>query len=86
MAILVRIFFGGLGFALGFYLVAKTEWWLNTFGRIQWAEQHLGTSGGTRLMYKLIGLLIIFFAFIYITGFGQSFALWALSPLMKHMK
>ncbi|MFH1201063.1 MAG: hypothetical protein V1484_01900 [bacterium] len=86
MNIIARIIFGGLGAALGFYLVARTEWWLNTFGRIQWAEQHLGTSGGSRLMYKLIGLLVIFLSFVYITGFGQSLALWALSPLTKHMK
>jgi hypothetical protein len=85
MGIIGRIFIGGIGIALGFYLVAKTEWWVNTFGRIQWAERHLGSSGGSRLMYKLIGMIFIFCAFVYITGMWGSFVNWILGPLTKHM-
>lgn len=50
--------------AVGFLLVWKTEWLVNNFGRINFAEQHLGTSGGSRLMYKTIGIIIIFVGFM----------------------
>lgn len=55
--------------ALGIVLVIKTEWFYENFGAIDWAEQHMGTSGGSRLMYKLIGIAIIFLAVFGVTGF-----------------
>ncbi len=54
--------------ALGFFLVAKTEWFVQNFGTSEWAESKLGTSGGTRIMYKFIGLLFIFLALMGATG------------------
>lgn len=45
--------------AVGFLIVWKSEWMLRAFGRVGWAEAHLGTEGGSRLFYKLIGILII---------------------------
>jgi hypothetical protein len=83
MGLIIRIIIGGLGTALGIILVSKTEWWVNNFGRIAWAERHLSSSGGSRLMYKMIGLLIIFLSFIYVTGFWISFMKWLLGPLLK---
>jgi hypothetical protein len=38
------------------------------FGSIAWAEEHLGSSGGSRLMYKLVGIVFIFIGFLLITG------------------
>jgi hypothetical protein len=58
-----------LAIAVGCVFVIKTDWFLNNFGRIGWAEQHLGTEGGSRLMYKLIGLAIIIIALMAVTGF-----------------
>lgn len=54
--------------ALGVVLIIKTEWFVQNFGASDWAEQHLGTSGGTRLMYKLIGLAMIFLSLMGMTG------------------
>ncbi len=54
--------------AIGVILIAKTEWFLSNFGSIAWAEQHLGTEGGSRLMYKLIGLAAIILALMGVTG------------------
>ncbi len=60
---------------VGILLVLKTEWFVQNFGSNAWAEEHLGTSGGTRLMYKLIGIAFIFFGFLAITNLHQSFLL-----------
>ena len=57
-----------LGVVLGAFMVIKTEWLVSSFGRSAWAEQHLGTSGGTRLMYKLIGIAFIFISMLGLTG------------------
>lgn len=53
---------------LGFLIVWKSDWIMNNFGRIPWAEKHLGMDGGTRLLWKLIGLLVIIGSFLYMTG------------------
>lgn len=66
-------FFIGLGFLIiGFFLVAKSEWFLINFGRIDWAERHLSTEGGSRLFYKFLGIIIILFGFTLIFGMWQG--------------
>lgn len=67
------IFFGILAVAAGIGLVIKTQWFLENFGTINWAEQHLGYNGGTRLMYKIIGLVLIFVGFLLITNLFGGF-------------
>ncbi|MBI2984081.1 MAG: hypothetical protein HYY50_00410 [Candidatus Kerfeldbacteria bacterium] len=57
---------------LGALLVIKTQWFYNFTGPIDWAEQHLGTEGGTRLFIKLIGIAIILGAFLWVTGGLQA--------------
>ena len=74
--------FGFVLFILGPILVIKAEWFLENFGRIEWAEVHLGSEGGTRLFYKLLGLLFIFLGLTMIFGLFGGIAMWALSPLM----
>ncbi|MBD3311132.1 MAG: hypothetical protein GF349_01380 [Candidatus Magasanikbacteria bacterium] len=80
----MKYIIGLLGIAVGVILVIKTEWFVQNFGTNAWAEQHLGTSGGTRLMYKLIGIAIILVAMLGVTGllgplvlatFGRLFGL-----------
>lgn len=60
--------FGILGIGIGVLFVLKTEWFVENFGSNAWAEQHLGSEGGTRLMYKLLGILFIFIAMMAMTG------------------
>ena len=78
------IFLGIIILAVGVVLVIKTEWFLENFGRISWFEKVLGTEGGTRLGYKLLGVLGIFIGIILATGSGESFFLWVLSPLFPN--
>lgn len=65
----MNYFFGILAIVVGTFLVIKTEWMIASFGRSAWAEEHLGTSGGTRLMYKLIGIAMIIIAMLGMTGY-----------------
>jgi hypothetical protein len=70
-------FFGGMFIiAIGLTLVIKTEWYLQNFGRVDWAEQHLGFEGGSRLFYKLLGTFVCFIgilvAFDLFGGFFRS--------------
>ncbi len=58
--------------AVGAVLVIKSEAIYRFIGPIEWAEAHLGTEGGTRLFVKLIGLLIIIGALLWVTGGLQA--------------
>lgn len=62
---LVRILIGFLIAVLGFSMVWKTEFFINTIGLIEWAELHLG---GSRMFYKLLGIVIILLGFLVITN------------------
>jgi len=41
---------------------------LNNFGRIPSVEKYLGSFGGSRMFYQLLGVLVIFFSTLYMTG------------------
>ena len=70
--------------AAGLFLVIKTEWMMSNFGRIAWFEEKLGTEGGSRLGYKLVGLLFVVIGVIVMTGSGPDFMSWLVSPLVKY--
>ena len=69
----MRYFIGILLVVAGLLLIFKTEWFIQNFGTNAWAEEHLGYNGGTRLMYKVIGLIFIFFGFLAITNMISGF-------------
>ncbi len=69
----MNYFVGIICVLVGSLLILKTPWFLENFGTIAWAEQNLGTSGGSRLMYKFIGLIGIFIGFLLITNMFQGF-------------
>jgi len=69
---------------LGSLIVAKSEKVLELFGRMEFFETKMGTMGGSRLGYKLIGLIFVFFGIITMTGLVDGFMNWALSPLLKY--
>ncbi|HTK04034.1 MAG TPA: hypothetical protein VL500_00450 [Candidatus Eisenbacteria bacterium] len=58
MRTVLRVIGGLLIVFVGCLLVIKSEWFLQNFGKVQWAEEKLGMDGGTRLFYKLLGVLI----------------------------
>ncbi|MFA7087860.1 MAG: hypothetical protein WC146_00775 [Patescibacteria group bacterium] len=69
---------------IGLALTLKTEWFINNFGRISWFENKLGTEGGSRLGYKLVGILLIVVGIILMTGNGSSFFGWMATPFLKY--
>lgn len=56
-----------LAILVGSLMVIKTEWFLQNFGTSEWAEAKLG-GGGSRLMYKLLGIGAIILAVLGATG------------------
>lgn len=80
----MKYFFGIGAIIVGIFMVIKTEWFVRNFGSSSWAEEHLGSSGGTRLMYKFIGIIFIILSMMAMTGmlgdvilsvFGRLFGL-----------
>jgi hypothetical protein len=68
---LARILGGLAGAAVGFILVWKSRWFEGNFGSISsWADEHLG---GTNMVFKLIGILIIFISFLVVTNLHVVF-------------
>ena len=64
----MKIILGLLATAFGVLIVWKSEWIYRTFGPVAVADKYLGMEGGTRLMWKLVGLLVIFMSWLYMTG------------------
>jgi len=77
----MSILIGIVMMVVGALMVIKSESLLNAFGRIAFFERFLGTEGGSRLGYKLIGILIIFFGLLAATNMAEGFLNWLLSPL-----
>ncbi|MAG28756.1 hypothetical protein CL632_01240 [bacterium] len=69
----MKIVIGIILIIIGFMLVWKNEAVVGFTGYSAWAESKLGTMGGTRLMYKLIGLALIFGGLLAITNLHQGF-------------
>jgi len=60
---------GIIAIIIGFLITWKADWLMDNVGRIAWAEEHLSSGfGGTRLMYKLIGIGVIILSFLLMTG------------------
>lgn len=77
-----HILIGIVAALVGVALVIKTEWFIQNFGSNAWAEEKFGFSGGTRLMYKTIGILLIFFGFLAITNLYEGFLMGTVGKLL----
>ncbi len=80
---ILRILLGIVVAGAGYLFVAKTEWFLRNFGRIAFFDKYLGTSGGSRLGYKLLGVFILFIGIMIATGSIEGFIMWVLGPLIR---
>lgn len=61
--------------AVGALMIIKTESIIQSVGTSDWAETKFGTSGGTRMMYKIIGIIIIILSLMGLTGQLGGFVL-----------
>ncbi|MFA4941829.1 MAG: hypothetical protein WC582_04550 [Patescibacteria group bacterium] len=78
------ILWGAILIVVGTLIVIKSESLLNAFGRITFFEKYLGVEGGSRLGYKLIGILTIFIGILIMTNMIGGFLTWLLSPILKY--
>ena len=69
-SLIYNIIIGIVVVAVGVFCVMKTEVVLDFFGSSDWAEQHLG---GSRLFYKLLGILFILIGMIVATNLWTAF-------------
>ncbi len=81
----MNIVLGLIFLAVGALITIKSEAMLSAFGRISVFEKYLGTEGGSRLGYKLVGVLLSFFGILLLTGLMGGFLRWILGPLLKVM-
>ncbi|MCF7794947.1 hypothetical protein K9M50_01130 [Patescibacteria group bacterium] len=79
----MQFILGILVIVLGVYMILKTEDVLRNFGSSSFFERHLGTEGGSRLGYKLLGLLLIFLGLVIMLGISDDFLRFLLSPLIR---
>lgn len=76
---ILRIILGLLIAALGGLITIKAEWMYDNFGPIPSAEKYLGLDGGSRLAYKLIGILASVIGFMIMTNLMQGVLMWIAS-------
>jgi len=82
----MHILIGLIIILVGFLLIVKAEWFLNNFGRIGFFERHLSTEGGTRLGYKLLGMIVIFVGMLILTDLIGGTMEWILGPYLRIYK
>ena len=78
---MIKIIIGLIIVVFGTVMVFKSEWFFQNFGSVAWAEENLGTSGGSRLFYKLLGLALIFVGMLVATNLMTGFLMATLGKL-----
>lgn len=81
---MLRILLGIVIMAVGTLIIIKTEAMLSNFGRIAFFEKHLGTEGGSRMGYKIIGIIAIFIGIMIATNLIGGFLEWLLAPMIRY--
>lgn len=76
-----NIIFGIIAICLGFVVTWKSYWIVLNFGRSDWAEVHL--SGGTIVLYKLIGMGMILFGIFLSTGLLENILKTIFAPMFR---
>ena len=67
-----RIFWGFTGIGIGLFLTLKSNWVVDTFGRIGDIERVLG-SGKTYTIVRVLGVFIVFYALAHMLGVLDKF-------------
>ena len=65
---LSRVLIGLILMIAGYLMVWKSDWLLRNVGSIPTAEKYIHTEGGSRLMYKLIGVFLILLGALHATN------------------
>ena len=78
--IIANIFLGVIVTALGVVVLKYNFQLVGMTGNVGFAERYLG-AGGTYLLYKMIGVVMVIGGLMYATGLAQPILSWLLSPL-----
>jgi hypothetical protein len=77
----MHIIWGIVWIVIGVLIIKYVHGIVETFGKITWAEIHLGGgAGGTYTLWQIVGIVIILLGFLYMFG-GLGFLLKPLVPL-----
>lgn len=82
---MARIIFGLIIVVVGTIIVLKSEWIYQNVGPIPWAEAHLHTEGGSRVLYKIIGIVVVVIGFMIITNLMSKLLTAVLGKLFMGM-
>ncbi len=82
----MRIFIGFLIMAFGVFMTIYADGFYRNIGPVDWAEKYLGMEGGSRLFYKLFGILMSFVGLLIMTGLIQGFVMAIARPLFPGLK
>jgi hypothetical protein len=77
-----RLLYGTLAIVAGTLMLKYNFQLVGLTGRLDWIESKLG-SGTTYLAYKLMAVVIILGAILYITGWGDEVLTLLLSPIIN---
>lgn len=70
----IFIFFGSI--AVGILILKYTDYLVRLAGKIEWAERYFKFWGGTYLVLKIIGILIILIGLLISTRSCEIFGFW----------
>ncbi len=78
---IIQIISGLVAAAIGALAVIYTEWIVQNVGYNEWAEEKMSMWGGSRMLYKIIGVLAVLGGLLYafdlldkfIYGLGKLF-------------
>ena len=73
-----QLVYGLLISGVGFIIVWKSDFFLKNFGRVPVAEKYLGSDGGTRLFYKLLGILVMVIGIMYAFDLLEAVGEWTI--------
>jgi len=80
---LTKFIIGFLIAVVGAITVIKSEWMLQNFGAIDWAESHFASSGGSRFGYKLVGMIFILVGLMVMFNLHESIIWMIFGPLFN---
>ena len=70
----MKYFISILLILFGMFMTIKSEWILKFFGYNEWAENKFRIWGGSRMLYKLIGLVFVLAGVFLMTGWLEDIA------------
>lgn len=78
-----QIIIGLIVAGVGAVITIKSEWIYQNFGSIPSADKYLGTEGGSRLAYKLIGILTTIVGFLIMTNLIEAVLIGTIGSLFS---